>query len=76
MGDPAHLVSFLFHSQFFPCAVGDPPERFLFSGEIQEKNGQRESALEYYRKALEFGKKVTYKFDYSAAEQAVKRLSK
>ena len=48
----------------------------LFSGEIQEKNGQRESALEYYRKALEFGKKITYKFDYSAAEQAVKRLSK
>ena len=33
VGDPAHLVSFLFHSQFFPCAVGDPPERFLFSGE-------------------------------------------
>ena len=33
VGDPAHLVSFLFHSQFFPCAVGDPSERFLFSGE-------------------------------------------
>ena len=33
VGDPAHLVSFLFHSQFFPCAVGEPLEVFLLSGQ-------------------------------------------
>ena len=33
VGDPAHLVSFLFHSQFFSCAVGEPLEVFLLSGQ-------------------------------------------
>ena len=32
--------------------------------------------LKHYRLALENGKKVKYKFNYSAAEKAIERLSK
>ena len=46
------------------------------TGIAYEKLGKKDEALNHYRKALEYGKKVRYKFDYSAAEKAIERLSK
>ena len=45
------------------------------TGGAYEKLGKPEEALKHYRLALEFGKKVKYKFDYSPAEKAIERLS-
>ena len=46
------------------------------AGMAYEKLGKKEEALKHYRIALENGKKVQYKFNYSAAEKAIERLSK
>jgi hypothetical protein len=40
------------------------------------KLGFTEKTKEYYETALVAGKKVTYKFDCSEAEKALKQLSK
>ena len=41
-----------------------------------ERCGDQEKALKYYRRALEYGKKVKFKFNCTPAENAVERLSK
>ena len=41
-----------------------------------EQLGQKEEALKHYRLALENGKMVAYKFNYQAAENAIKELTK
>lgn len=41
-----------------------------------ERCGDPEKALDYYRRALEYGKKVKFKFNCAPAEKAVERLSK
>lgn len=41
-----------------------------------EKSGDPKKALEYYRRAVEYGKKVKFKFNYAPAEKAAERLSK
>ena len=46
------------------------------TGIAYEKLGKKDEALSHYRKALDYGKKVRYKFDYSAAEKAIERLSR
>lgn len=53
----------------------------LYSGNMiaaaaYERLGKKEEALKHYRLALENGKKVKYKFDFSRAEKAIERLSK
>ena len=48
----------------------------LLSGQMYEKLGRKQEAREHYEKALEYGRKVTYKFDYTPAQRAVERLSK
>jgi len=45
-------------------------------GKCYETLGNRVSALENYEKDRNFGKKVTYKADFSAADKAIERLSK
>ena len=49
---------------------------YMMTGKFYEQLNQPEKALENYKAALENGKKVKYKFDYSAAEKAVERLRK
>ena len=46
------------------------------AGKACEKLNNKEEALKHYRLALENGKKVKYKFNYSDAEKAIERLSK
>ena len=48
----------------------------LLSGQMYEKLGRKQEAQKHYEKALEYGRKVTYKFDYTPAQRAVERLSK
>ena len=48
----------------------------MMTGAAYEDLGKKEDALKHYKAALEYGKKVKYKFDFSAAEQAVERLNK
>jgi tetratricopeptide (TPR) repeat protein len=48
----------------------------MLTARAYEMLGRKEDALRHYRAALEFGKKVQYKFDYSTAEKAIRRLSK
>jgi hypothetical protein len=48
----------------------------MLCGAAYEKMGKKDEALNHYKAALESGKKVTYKFDYSPAEKAIERLSK
>lgn len=49
---------------------------YMVIGKSYEQLNDPEKALENYKSALENGKKVKYKFNYSAAEKAVERLSK
>ena len=48
----------------------------LMTGGAYEKLELPEEALKHYRLALEYGKKVKYKFDITSAEKAVERMSK
>lgn len=48
----------------------------MMTGAAYEDLGKKEDALKHYKAALEYGKKVKYKFAFSAAEQAVERLNK
>ena len=48
----------------------------MVMGKSYEQQNDPEKAVKYYKAALKNGKKVKYKFDYAAAEKAVKRLSK
>lgn len=48
----------------------------MMTGNMYEKLGKKDMALKHYRAALENGKKVRYKFDYSPAEKAIEKLSK
>lgn len=48
----------------------------LLMGTCCERLGQKALALEHYRQARDYGKKVTYKADFSAADKAIERLSK
>ena len=45
-------------------------------GRCHEKLGRKETAFEHYKKALDYGKKIPYKYDFSAAEKAIERVSK
>jgi len=45
-------------------------------GACNEKLGKKDAALENYKKARDYGKKVTYKSDFSGADKAIERLSK
>lgn len=45
-------------------------------GECYETLGKRLPALENYMKARDYGKQVTYKADFSAADKGIERLSK
>ncbi len=45
-------------------------------GSAYEKLGKKEEALKCYQQALNYGKQVKYKFDYSPAQKAIDRLSK
>lgn len=47
----------------------------MLIGSAYEKMGKKAEALRHYKTALEYGKKVQYKYNYSEAEKAVKRLS-
>lgn len=49
---------------------------YRLCGSAYEKLGQKDHALEHYKKAAEYGRKVKYKFDYSAADKEIERLSK
>ena len=49
---------------------------YLEAGRIMEAKGDKAKALDFYRKSLAFGKKVSYKYDFSNAEKAVLRLEK
>ena len=49
---------------------------YMVMGKSYEQLNDPEKALKNYKAALENGKKVKYKFNYSAAEKAVERLSK
>lgn len=49
---------------------------YMVIGRSYEQLNDSGKALESYKSALENGKKVKYKFNYSAAEKAVERLSK
>ena len=49
---------------------------YRLCGSAYEKLGQNDHALEHYKKAAEYGRKVKYKFDYSAADKEIERLSK
>ena len=46
------------------------------TGKAYEQLGKKDEALKHYRKALECGKKIKYKFNYSPAEKAIERMSK
>ena len=46
------------------------------AGSADDKREQKDDALEHYKKAAEYGRKVKYKFDYSAADKEIERLSK
>ncbi|MBR2372743.1 MAG: hypothetical protein IKA87_00770 [Lentisphaeria bacterium] len=48
----------------------------LMTGNALERLGKKSEALKYFRTALENGKKVRYKFNFSQAEKAIERLSK
>ncbi|MBO4649027.1 MAG: hypothetical protein J5806_12825 [Lentisphaeria bacterium] len=48
----------------------------MVMGKSYEQLNEPGKALEHYKSALENGKKVKYKFNYSAAEKAIERLSK
>ena len=48
----------------------------ILTARAYEMLGRNEDALRHYRAALEYGRKVQYKFDYSTAEKAIRRLSK
>jgi len=41
-----------------------------------QKIGDFRNARKYFQKAIDYGKKVTYKYDYSASEKALKKLTK
>lgn len=45
-------------------------------GNAYEKLGKKAEAIKAYQDAVMWGKKVTYKFNYSSAEKALERLSK
>ena len=47
---------------------------YLSAGRIMESQKKYQQALEYYRKSLTAGKAVAYKFNYSAAEEAIKNV--
>ena len=46
------------------------------TGAAYEKLEMPEKALAHYRTALEFGKQVKYKYNYSNVEKAIERMSK
>ena len=48
----------------------------MVMGDAYEKLGKKEEALKHYKAALESGKKVKYKYNYSGASKAIERLSK
>ncbi len=47
---------------------------YLSAGKVMERQKKYQKALEYYRKSLDAGKAVTYKFNYSPAENAVRKV--
>ncbi len=47
---------------------------YLEAGRIMERRKKYQQALEFYRKSLAAGKAVTYKYNYSAAENAVAKV--
>ena len=47
---------------------------YLSAGRIMERQKKYQKALEYYRKSLAAGKAVAYKYNYSAAEKAIKKV--
>ena len=49
---------------------------YMMIGKSYEQLDKPDKALDNYKAALENGKKVKYKFNYSAAEKAVERLNK
>ena len=48
----------------------------MMVGRAYRAKGDRKKALQYFRKALDYGKKVPYKYNYSEAERYIKELSK
>ena len=49
---------------------------YLKTGMAYEKLGKKDEALKSYNAALECGRRVKYKFDFSPAEKAIERLSR
>lgn len=47
-----------------------------YIGSAYEKLGKKEEALKYYKEALSWAKKVTYKYNTKNTERAIERLSK
>ena len=48
----------------------------MTAGAACEELGDVETALGYYRRAVDYGKQVKYKFDIAPAEKAVERMEK
>ena len=45
-------------------------------GKVYEQFGKKDLAIQAYEEALAAGKRITYKYNYSAAEKALQRLKK
>ncbi len=49
---------------------------YMLIGNAHERLGNKEEALQAFKNAVAWGKKIPYKYNYSRAETAVERLSK
>ncbi len=71
-------VAYQIITEMTDCVDTHPANRFsanFFAGNLCEKMGLNEMALRHYRQALEHGRKVTYKFNWQAAEKAIERMT-
>ena len=49
---------------------------YMEVGKVYEQFGKKDLAIQAYEEALAAGKRITYKYNYSAAEKALQRLKK